>query len=170
VVFTKRLRDGVRQGKITCSIRIWQYPHVTPGKRYRMEEGEIEVDSILPISLADITPELARESGFKSVVDLLKVAKHGPGENVYLIRFHFIPAAMANRESTAAQRRTSTKRPAGRRWDGRVMRGVLSNKGMKLTKLVAAPERAYKVPPRAFRRFAAARTASQLIPGVRQTL
>ncbi len=43
------------------------------------------------------------------------------------------------------------------------------NKGMKLTKLVAAPERAYKVPPRAFRRVAAARTASQLIPGVRRT-
>ncbi len=40
---------------------------------------------------------------------------------------------------------------------------------MKLTKLVAAPGRAYKVPPRAFRRFAAARTASQLIPGVRPT-
>jgi hypothetical protein len=38
---------------------------------------------------------------------------------------------------------------------------------MKLTKLVAAPVRQAEVPPRAFRRFAAARTASQLIPGVR---
>jgi hypothetical protein len=56
-----------------------------------MEEGEIEVDSVLPITLADITPELARESGFLGVVDLLKVAKHGPGENVYLVRFHYIP-------------------------------------------------------------------------------
>jgi hypothetical protein len=55
-----------------------------------MEEGEIEVDSILPITIADVTPELARESGFKGVVDLLKVAKHGAGENVYLVRFHFI--------------------------------------------------------------------------------
>ncbi len=45
----------------------------------------------------------------------------------------------------------------------------LSNKGMKLTKLVAAPVPRVKVPPRAVRRFAAARTASQLIPGVRQT-
>jgi hypothetical protein len=42
-----------------------------------MEEREIEVDSILPMSLADVTPELARESGFRGVVDLLKVAKHG---------------------------------------------------------------------------------------------
>ena len=66
-------------------------PHVKVGNRYGMEEGEIEVDSVLPISLADITPQLARESGFKGVVDLLKVAKHGRGENVYLVRFHYVP-------------------------------------------------------------------------------
>jgi len=65
-------------------------PHVKVGGRYRMDEGEIEVDSILPIDLADVTPQLARESGFKGVVDLLKVAKHGRGENVYLIRFHYV--------------------------------------------------------------------------------
>ena len=99
MIFTKKLRDGVRRGRITCSVRIWQRPHVTAGKRYRMEEGEIEVDSILPISLADITPELARASGFKGVVDLLKVAKHGRGENVYLVRFHFVPPEMAFRRS-----------------------------------------------------------------------
>ena len=56
-----------------------------------MEPGEIEVDAVLPIELGDITPELARQSGFKGVVDLLKTAKHGPGENVYLIRFHYLP-------------------------------------------------------------------------------
>jgi hypothetical protein len=46
----------------------------------------------------------------------------------------------------------------------------LPNKGMKLTKLVAAPERPDEVPPRALQRFALVRTASQLIPGVRRTL
>ena len=91
MIFTKRLRGGVRRGQITCSIRIWMRPHVKVGNRYRMEEGEIEVDSVLPISLADITPALAKESGFKGVVDLLKVAKHGRGENVYLVRFHYVP-------------------------------------------------------------------------------
>jgi len=55
-----------------------------------MEEGEIQVDSIQPIVLPDITPELARESGFLGVLDLLKVAKHGRGENIYLIRFHYV--------------------------------------------------------------------------------
>lgn len=91
MVFTKRLREAVRQGRITVSVRIWQKPHVKAGHRYRMDEGEIEIDSIIPIGLPDITPELARESGFLGVIDLLKVAKHGPGENIYLVRFHYIP-------------------------------------------------------------------------------
>src|SRR6202049_4370929 len=91
MMFTKRLRDGVRRGEITCSIRIWVRPHVKAGARYRMEEGEIEVDSIEPIGFSDITPLLARESGFLGVIDLLKVAKHGKGENIYLVRFHYAP-------------------------------------------------------------------------------
>ena len=90
MVFTKRLREGVRRGEITCSVRIWTRPHVKVGNRYRMEEGEIEIDSIAPIGFPDITPQLARESGFHGLVDLLKVAKHGRGENIYLVRFHYI--------------------------------------------------------------------------------
>ena len=89
MVFTKRLRDGVRRGEITCSVRIWTRPHVRVGGRYRMEEGEIEVDSIDPIGLPDITHQLARESGFLGVIDLLKVA-NGRGRNIYLIRFHYV--------------------------------------------------------------------------------
>lgn len=91
VQFTKYLRDGVRSGDITCSVRVWTRPHVTAGKRYRMEEGEIEIDSIEPITFAAITPDLARASGFRTVDDLLKVARHGAGENVYLVRFHYLP-------------------------------------------------------------------------------
>src|SRR5580765_6379972 len=90
MTFTKRLREGIRRGELTCSVRIWMSPRVQMGGRYRMEEGEIEVDSIEPIGFPDITPELARESGFLGVLDLLKVAKHGRGENIYLIRFHYV--------------------------------------------------------------------------------
>jgi hypothetical protein len=93
MTFTRRLRDGVRRGEITCSVRIWTRPHVKVGGRYRMEEGEIEVDVLLPIELEDITPKLARDSGFADVDDLLSVARHGPGEHVYLVRFHYIPPA-----------------------------------------------------------------------------
>jgi hypothetical protein len=93
MVFTKRLRERVRSGEITCSVRFWVRPHVTVGGRYAMDEGEIEVDSMELIGLPDITPELARESGFLGVLDLLKVANHGKGENIYLVRFHYVPPA-----------------------------------------------------------------------------
>ena len=97
MIFTKRLREGVRRGEITVSVRIWTRPHVKVGNRYRMENGEIEIDSIETIGLADITPQLARASGFLGVLDLLKVAKHGAGQNIYLIRFHYIPPRVAGR-------------------------------------------------------------------------
>ena len=90
MVFTKRLREGIRRGIIRCSIRIWQRPHVKAGGRYQMDDGHIVVDSVEPITIADITHDLARESGFESVAALLEIAKHGSGDNVYLIRFHYL--------------------------------------------------------------------------------
>ena len=91
MVFTKRLREGIRRGRIRCSVRIWMQPRVKAGGRYRMDGGHIVVDSIVPITIAEITHELARESGFRNVEDLLQTARHGKGDNVYLIRFHYLP-------------------------------------------------------------------------------
>jgi hypothetical protein len=99
MLFTKRLREGVREGRITVSVRIWKNPRVKVGSRYPMEDGHIEIDSITPIGFPDITPELARASGFLGVIDLLKVAKHGEGENIYLVRFHYIPPRKVRRTS-----------------------------------------------------------------------
>ena len=73
-----------------------------------MEEGEIEVDSIQPIGFPDITPELARESGFLGIVDLLKVAKHGRGENIYLVRFHYVPPGKRPRHRKPASNTDSS--------------------------------------------------------------
>jgi len=91
MLFAKRLREGIRRGRIRCSIRIWTRPHVKAGGRYRMDEGHIVVDSIEPITIARITRNLARESGFESVDGLLRIARHGRGNKVYLIRFHYVP-------------------------------------------------------------------------------
>ena len=57
-----------------------------------MDEGAVEVESIEPIDLDEITYDLARESGFADVEDLLATARHGSGRNVYLIRFRYLPA------------------------------------------------------------------------------
>jgi len=91
MVFTKHLREGIRRGRIRCSVRIWTRPHVKVGGRYPMDDGHIVVDSIEAIQIGDVTHDLARESGFASVEDLLRIAKHGRGDSVYLIRFHYLP-------------------------------------------------------------------------------
>jgi len=90
VQFIRALRDRIRRGEITTTIRLWQRPHVKVGGRYALPPGEILVTKIFEVSLADVTPELARRSGFVGVVDLLKVAKHGPGRRVFVIDFRYV--------------------------------------------------------------------------------
>ena len=122
MVFTKRLREGIRRGRIRCSVRIWKRPHVKVGGRYRMDEGQVVVDSILPIDLADITYDLARESGFASVKDLLEIARHGSGDNVYLIRFHYLPPGawdVVGGRSAGTARPALEKRGLTPRWSRR---------------------------------------------------
>ncbi len=89
MVFSKRLRDRVMLGEIRCSVRIWQSPRVKVGGRYPLGPGAIEVTSVREIAFDDITPELARRSGFADVPDLLGVAQHGAGRNVYLVEFEY---------------------------------------------------------------------------------
>jgi hypothetical protein len=88
--FLKSLRERIRTGAITCSVRLWQRPHVRVGGRYSLPPGHIVVTSLLEMPLADITPALARRSGFVGLVELLKIAKHGPGRRVFLVEFRYV--------------------------------------------------------------------------------
>jgi len=110
-MFTKRLREPVMHGEITTSIRIWQKPHVKVGGTYALGPGHIRVTAIKEIGLRDITPAMARESGFEGLVDLLKIAKHGRGERVYLVTFEY-EDGFAPAKPTNAPRPSS--RPRGR--------------------------------------------------------
>jgi hypothetical protein len=98
MMFDRRLRERIRRGRIRCSVRIWAQPRVKVGGRYAMEGGHIVVDSITQIARRDITSDLARESGFESVKELLQIAQHGSGRNVYLIRFHYLPPGAWDRQ------------------------------------------------------------------------
>src|SRR5437667_7249406 len=79
MLFARQLRERIRRGRIRSTVRIWQRPRVKEGGRYRMEDGHVVVDSIERIRIKDITYDLARESGFASVEDLLQTARHGAG-------------------------------------------------------------------------------------------
>ncbi len=105
MMFTKRLRDPVMRGEITCSVRVWQSPRVKAGGRYALGPGHIVVTSIREIGFRDITGELARRSGFEGVVDLLKVARHGRGEKVYLVEFEYEGARPAKPRAAKSKSR-----------------------------------------------------------------
>jgi hypothetical protein len=109
MLFTRKLHQGIQSGTITCSVRIWMRPHVKVGGRYRLGRGHIQVDRIRLITLEDITPQLARSSGFKGVVDLLKVAKHGAGSNIYLVDFHYRDSPRALDTPAARERKQRRK-------------------------------------------------------------
>lgn len=100
--FLKELRDPIRRGEITTTVRLWQRPHVKVGGHYALHPGEIIVTKLFEISLSDVTPQLARDSGFAGVADLLKVAKHGAGRRVFFIEFHYTA-----RRSPAPKRKSS---------------------------------------------------------------
>jgi hypothetical protein len=85
--FAKRLRPAIIAGEITETLRFWHRPRVKVGQRYALEGGAVEVTRIQEIEISAITPEMARRQGFAGLVDLLKVAKHGSGERVFLIDF-----------------------------------------------------------------------------------
>ncbi|MCH7816505.1 MAG: ASCH domain-containing protein [Proteobacteria bacterium] len=89
MLFIKKLRDPIKNGDITTSIRIWKSPHVKKGGRYRLDQGHIVVTSIREITFEDISESLAKESGFNNLADLMKTAKHGEGFIIYFIRFYY---------------------------------------------------------------------------------
>lgn len=88
--FVRTLRERIRSGEITCSVRLWQRPQVKVGGRYSLPPGHVVVTSLLEMPLADVTPALARRSGFTGLVELLRIAKHGPGRRVFLVEFRYV--------------------------------------------------------------------------------
>jgi hypothetical protein len=95
MLFKARFHEGIRSGEIRCTVRIWQRPHVKVGGRYALGAVAVVVDRIYETRLDDITAALARRCGFTSVVDALKTAKHGAGERVFVIDFHYDGKASA---------------------------------------------------------------------------
>ena len=111
MVFNRQLLEGIRRGRIRCSVRIWMRPHVKVGGRYPLQGGgHVVVDSIACIDLSDVTHGLARESGFDSVESLLAMAQHGRGDNVYLVRFHYLRPGAWEDPSPAAPSTASAER------------------------------------------------------------
>jgi hypothetical protein len=92
VEFSRELRTAVLSGDISVTFRLWRRLQVKPGGRYRVGDGEIEVDSVelIPFSFIDDTD--VRRAGEADLESLRRRAAHaGPIHDdtlVYRIEFH----------------------------------------------------------------------------------
>lgn len=92
VEFSRELRSSVLSGDITVSFRLWQRPQVKPGGRYRVGDGQIEVDSVERIPFAFIDEADIQRAGEADLESLRRRAAHaGPIHDdtvLYRIEFH----------------------------------------------------------------------------------
>jgi hypothetical protein len=92
VEFSRELRADVLSGDVTVSFRLWRRPKVKPGGRYRVDDRQIEVDSVelVPFSSIDLTD--IRRAGEGDLESLRRRTAHaGPVHDdtlVYRIEFH----------------------------------------------------------------------------------
>jgi hypothetical protein len=91
-MFSPELRQGVADGDITVSIRLWQRPKVKAGGRYASHGFSIEVDSIELLPFSAIPPEDVARAGEPDRETLRRRAAHaGPIDEdtlVYRVEFH----------------------------------------------------------------------------------
>jgi hypothetical protein len=90
MVFSKNLRPRIKSGEITSSIRIWKNARVKVGGRYPLEHGMVFVTAIQELELNDLTDDLARETGFQDLSDLMTVAQHGSGQRIFRVDFEYL--------------------------------------------------------------------------------
>ena len=89
--FSRELRSAVLSGDITVSFRLWQRPQVKPGGRYRVGDGQIEVDSVELIPFAFIDEADVHRAGETDLESLRRRAAHaGPiHDETILYRIEF---------------------------------------------------------------------------------
>ena len=92
--FSRELRAAVLSGDITVTFRLWRRPQVKCGGRYRVGDGQIEVDSIELIPFAFIEDDDLRRAGETDLESLRRRAAHaGPihdETDLYRIEFHVV--------------------------------------------------------------------------------
>ena len=89
--FSPELRADVLSGRITVTFRLWRRAKVKAGGRYRVGDGQVEVDSIELIPFSAVDAGDLRRSGEADIEALRRRAAHaGPvGDDTLLYRIEF---------------------------------------------------------------------------------
>ena len=95
VLFEKRFHEGLIDGSITLTFRLWSRPQAKAGGRYRTAAGMLDVVSVEKVAVASITDIDAQRAGFGSrerlAAYVAKKSRHdlGPDEEIYRVQLSY---------------------------------------------------------------------------------
>ena len=107
MLFEKRLREGIREGRITLAFRRWQRGQVVAGHRYRTGLDLVEAEAVDIVATGNIDSGQARAAGYATVGDLLASLRGDAGLPLYRIRFRRLDEPDPRAELAAATSLTS---------------------------------------------------------------
>jgi predicted metal-dependent enzyme (double-stranded beta helix superfamily) len=88
VLFERRLREGIGEGRIVLTFRRWNRCQVVAGHRYRTGSDIIEVDAVDLVTAQDIDAGQASEAGYATVKELVADLRGDEKTALYRVRFH----------------------------------------------------------------------------------
>ena len=92
--FAGATQDGVADGRIDLTFRLWSRPQAKVGGRYRVGAVTIEVDEMALVPFGTVTAAEVQRSGYADRESLRAITAHaGPVDDdtlVYRIEFHVV--------------------------------------------------------------------------------
>jgi hypothetical protein len=72
MLFRQKFLEGIRDGTVTLAFRRWLRPSVRAASTLRTAVGELHIESVVPVSLEEISAEDALRAGYESRDALLR--------------------------------------------------------------------------------------------------
>ena len=88
VLFPLRFHAGLADGSVTLAFRRWRRPAAKAGGRQRTPVGELAIDAVEAVALADVTEDDARRAGYVDRAELLAELARHPDGTLYRIELH----------------------------------------------------------------------------------
>ena len=77
--------NGILEGRVTLAFRKWKKPAVKPGSLIKTSIGQVKIDHISEVGIADVTEQEAEQAGFGSLGELTKQLQSVDEGSVYRI-------------------------------------------------------------------------------------
>jgi hypothetical protein len=87
MILRQKFLDGIASERITLAFRRWRRPTVRAGGTLLTTVGQLEIASVTPVGIDDITDAHARRAGYATRKELLAELERTPDGRLYRIQF-----------------------------------------------------------------------------------